>query len=600
MRCVCHHRGGGGALTYSNLQESLRQRAESIANKVNHVVESVSQAGERQRVISAMGADKDITFIAVIGGVPPRILVSTRQAWVGRRLADIPSFQQREDIALALNTRVVQSYALPDSNELSVTIPLLLRDGNSKVALQNGVAVVHLDTRSTYRAAWTAALISTIGFVLIFSLVGTIGYILFRRQVLTPLSMINRHLSNRQTGEVFPASMLAGTNEISVVAMALDQALTSSEQSEEALRESEKRFRMMFERTADALLLLDPELGQFIDCNQATTDMLCCTDKKEFLFLHPSKLSPLHQPDGRRSDEKAAEMIATALRNGSHRFEWIHCSAHRADFPVEVLLTPILLGEKQLLITTWRDITERKQIEQMKSEFVSTVSHELRTPLTAISGALGLVMGGVLGEVPQQMREMISLAHKNSQRLTHMVNDLLDMDKLTAGQMAFNIQTQPLMPLIEQALEENRTYGTERGVMLVLTGAAPAAEVSVDSQRLMQVMSNLLSNAIKYSPDQGTVAIAVEQQGVWVRVSVIDHGPGIPTEFYDRIFQKFSQADSSDTRQKGGSGLGLAIAREMVERMGGKIGFESVEGEGATFFIELPLSNGKLDAQAHR
>ncbi len=134
-------------------------------------------------------------------------------------------------------------------------------------------------------------------------------------------------------------------------------------QQHDKLNESENRFRMMFERTADALLLLDPGSGQFIDCNQAAADMFRCADKKEVLLLHPSQLSPLHQMDGRNSTEKADEMIATALRNGSHRFEWIHCSDHREDFPAEVLLTPILLGERKLIIATVRDITERKQAE---------------------------------------------------------------------------------------------------------------------------------------------------------------------------------------------------------------------------------------------
>lgn len=139
--------------------------------------------------------------------------------------------------------------------------------------------------------------------------------------------------------------------------------ISERKQAEAALRASESRFRLMFERTADALLLLDAKAGQFIDCNQAAADMLRCTDKKELLLLHPAKLSPPYQPDGRPSGEKADEMIATALRNGSHRFEWIHCSAHRADFPVEVLLTPLLIEEQQLIIATWRDISERKAQE---------------------------------------------------------------------------------------------------------------------------------------------------------------------------------------------------------------------------------------------
>ena len=139
--------------------------------------------------------------------------------------------------------------------------------------------------------------------------------------------------------------------------------ITERKQADEALRESENRFRLMFEKTADALLLLDPQNGQFIDCNQAAADMLGFEGERVKLPLRPDELSPTHQPDGRLSTEKAADMIATAMRNGSHRFEWMHCSAYRTDFPVEVLLTPVQIGQQQLIITTWRDITERKQAE---------------------------------------------------------------------------------------------------------------------------------------------------------------------------------------------------------------------------------------------
>ena len=184
---------------------------------------------------------------------------------------------------------------------------------------------------------------------------------------------------------------------------------------------------------------------------------------------------------------------------------------------------------------------------------------------------------------------MLGIAQDNSQRLNLLIDDLLDMDKLVAGKMPFDLQHQALLPLLEQALTQNQPYAQQHGVELRLLARASDARVEVDRQRLQQVLANLLSNAAKFSPAGAAVEVGVEARGAWVRVGVRDHGPGVPAAFQPQLFAKFSQADASDTRQKGGTGLGLAISKELIERMGGRIGCDSVEGQGATFWFELPL-----------
>lgn len=259
-------------------------------------------------------------------------------------------------------------------------------------------------------------------------------------------------------------------------------------------------------------------------------------------------------------------------------------------FQMELSVTEITRDEQPFYIGLVRDITERKRLEQMKREFIATVSHELRTPLTSIRGALGLVASGTLAAAPEQLAQLIGIAHKNSERLTHLINDLLDMEKMAAGGMRFDMRVQPLMPLIDQSLEAIRSYGEPCGVSFHLIARADDVAVCVDAQRLLQVMANLLSNAAKFSPAGGEVEISVIRHDPWVRVAVRDHGGGIPASFHDQIFNKFCQADASDTRQSGGTGLGLAISKELVERMQGRIGFESREGDGAMFHVDLSLA----------
>ncbi len=303
--------------------------------------------------------------------------------------------------------------------------------------------------------------------------------------------------------------------------------------------------------------------------------------------------------------EQPMQVQTAAQRKPGQRYFWqgelICTRKDGGTFPVLHTSSSILdaSGEIAYVIVNFSDITERKRIEQLKSEFVSTVSHELRTPLTSISGALGLIIGGALGETPERIKQMIDLAHKNSQRLSHLINDLLDMEKLVAGKMTLTMTVHTLMPLIEATLESNHPYAAQHQVQFVLAERDDTVSVLVDPDRLQQVLSNLLSNAAKFSPKHQQVEVAVRRCSDQVRVEVTDHGNGVPTKFHHQIFQKFAQADSANTRQQGGTGLGLAISKELIDRMGGRIGFTTIEGQGATFYFELPIQTSDLQTNQH-
>ena len=302
--------------------------------------------------------------------------------------------------------------------------------------------------------------------------------------------------------------------------------------------------------------------------------------------------------DGRTPLARNELPRARALRGETVRdYEFVLRYRRRA--PVKLLVTaqPLLGPDKRRrgAIVVLRDITETHKVEQLKREFVATVSHELRTPLTSIRGSLGLLTSGRMGEVPHKVQYLLDMASRNTERLTFLINDLLDIEKIEQGAMKFEPSEQALEALVQQAIEAQQGAAQSCNVRIRLQDDAPNPRVQVDPQRLLQVLANLLSNAIKFSPPQSAVQVEITRQEYTCKVAIKDHGPGVAPEFRERIFEKFSQADSSDARTKGGTGLGLAISRALMERMGGTIGYDSQPGCGATFYFVLPVIEGERE-----
>ena len=261
-----------------------------------------------------------------------------------------------------------------------------------------------------------------------------------------------------------------------------------------------------------------------------------------------------------------------------------HTGVH---FPMEVGARTVSTGDDPFYVVIFRDISDRKAMDRMKSEFVSTVSHELRTPLTSIRGTLGLIMGGAVGELPEKAHGMVEIAERNTLRLAELVNDILDMEKIDSGRLEIVLKPLDIASLVKQVVEDNQAYAEQFDVDVYLRDESITETVAADEFRLMQVMANLLSNAVKFSPAGSKVEISIEKTETGVKVAVADQGAGIPESFRERIFERFTQADSSDKRRTGGTGLGLSISAAIIEAHGGRLDFDSVVDQGTTFYFDL-------------
>lgn len=264
--------------------------------------------------------------------------------------------------------------------------------------------------------------------------------------------------------------------------------------------------------------------------------------------------------------------------------------------PIEIGVSKVDLPDRRIYTCLIHDIAARKKVDKLKNEFVSTVSHELRTPLTSITGALGLLVGGAVPDIPIKAMDLLVIAKNNAERLGRLVNDILDIEKLEFGKLQLDIADCEANDLIRQAIDQNAGYAIKYGVRLVLDNQAIATKkitVLVDEDRFLQVMSNLISNAVKFSNMDGLVTVSAKITGSDITFYVEDSGTGVPEEFRKKIFQKFAQADSSDTRKRDGTGLGLSISRVIVERMGGNIDYTTEIDKGSVFFFSIPIEKAE-------
>lgn len=381
------------------------------------------------------------------------------------------------------------------------------------------------------------------------------------------------------SASALPAQGVPGSEGFVLVSRDVSQR----EQAAQALRYRNTLLQHLLAESPIGLLLSELDSGRLIEANPALLRLTGlaagAVPGVRYAALFSAECSAQHA-------ELLGELRAKG-HSGPLETRWVRVDGGEID----VRLSAFVLDDPdtgRLLWSIVEDVSEQQRVQRAKSELVAVVSHELRTPLTALLGAVGLIAGTQGDQLDAQARKLMKVALDNGQRLRELVDDLLDLDRLVAGRMEFRLLRQPLLPLLEQAVSANATYIGAAEVGIRLSPVPEIAEVEVDGGRLVQVLGNLLSNAIKFSPAGTEVELDVVAEGDDWLIRVRDHGPGVPDEFVPHLFERFAQADASDTRQRGGSGLGLAIAREMIERMRGGIGYLPAEGGGACFLLRLP------------
>ncbi len=380
------------------------------------------------------------------------------------------------------------------------------------------------------------------------------------------------------------ASMRALASVADQIAVAIDRARTVK-----ALGKSESRTRAILDNMLAGLITTDAR--SMIQTANPAAERMFGYGPGELEGQHLSILIPLGEAEDLRAwlREAAGKALGQVT-------EWKARRRDGSTFDMELALFPFETSDGWHFAGNIADISQRREIDRMKNEFVSTVSHELRTPLTSIRGSLGLLAAGVLGELPDEAREIIAVAERNVVRLVTLINDILDLDRLSSGRLEMHFSRVPVSRVVGQALESVKAFAEQHGITIECT--TTAGTLYADPDRLNQVLVNLLSNAVKFSPRESAISLSVSELKGTTEIRVQDRGRGVPLELRGAIFERFRQVEASDAREKGGTGLGLAICKAIIEQHGGTIGVESGEGGGSVFWIRLlaPVSRATVSS----
>jgi PAS domain S-box-containing protein len=363
----------------------------------------------------------------------------------------------------------------------------------------------------------------------------------------------------------------------------LQKEIEHRKKVDDTLRERSQHLEQIMEATGDALLVLDKS-GKVSRMNSRLRE-ICGYSPEEILGRHYINNILPH------SDPGISVMIHDVMEGKSgyeNQEAWLMNKQGRM-LDVRLSIQAIPHGEGvDAVVCTLSDITHDKEKERIKDDFISTVSHELRTPLTSIHGTLKLVEGGVAGKLPERVQKLIKVAVNNSDRLSLLLNDLLDIQRLDAGRVEYEMSENNACEVVEEAVEASQGYATNYHVRLQLLNCLDAL-IWTDRTRLIQVLFNLISNAIKFTPEGDSVEVNMSSLENKVRIAISDHGGGIPEMFRPYLFDRFSPQQGGH-RQHRGTGLGLSIAKQIIESMGGAIAYETHMGEGTTFFVDIGLA----------